>query len=42
MYEDAGVIVYRTGAVDAFSNPSLIKMVEDHLEGKTTLQKLGK
>lgn len=38
MYEDAGVIVYRTGAVDAFSNPGLIKMVEDHLEGKTVLQ----
>jgi NAD-dependent deacetylase len=42
MYEDAGVIVYRTGAVDAFSNPGLIKMVEDHLEGKTPLQKKEK
>lgn len=38
MYEDAGVVVYSTGAVDAFSNPGLIKMVEDHLEGKTVLQ----
>lgn len=38
MYEDAGVMVFRTGAVDAFSNPVLIKMVEDHLEGKTPLQ----
>lgn len=30
------------GAVEAFRNQDFIKMVEDHLEGKTTLQKLGK
>ncbi|AUE23363.1 NAD-dependent protein deacetylase [Raoultella phage Ro1] len=38
IYENAGVLVYRTGAVDAFNNPGLIKMVENHLEGKTPLQ----
>lgn len=38
MHDNSGVYVYRTGAVNAFSNPGLIKMVEDHLEGKTTLQ----
>ncbi|QOI68682.1 Sir2 (NAD-dependent deacetylase) [Klebsiella phage KpS8] len=38
MYENAGVLVYRTGAVDAFNNPGLIKIVENHLEGKTPLQ----
>jgi NAD-dependent deacetylase len=33
MYEERGVIVYRAGAAEAFSNEHFIKMVEDHLNG---------
>ena len=38
LYKDSGVFPFAVGAVEAFSNPALIKMVEDHLEGKTPLQ----
>lgn len=38
LYKDSGVIPFSVGAVEAFSNQDLIKMVEDHLEGKTCLQ----
>lgn len=39
MYKSAGVLPLMNTAVDAFSNQALIKMVEDHLEGKTALQR---
>ncbi|UYL84887.1 hypothetical protein pEaSNUABM55_00114 [Erwinia phage pEa_SNUABM_55] len=36
--DKAGILHWDKGAVDAFSDPKFIKMVEDHLEGKTCLQ----
>lgn len=38
LYEERGVLVYRCGAVEAFTNPKLIEIVENHLQGKTALQ----
>lgn len=32
-YEERGILTYRTGSVDAFSNQKLIETVEKHLEG---------
>lgn len=40
-YDIHGVLQFRCGAVEAFSNKNFIKIVEDHLEGKSPLQKLG-
>lgn len=37
-YEIHGVLQFRCGAVEAFSNKNFIKIVEGHLEGKTSLQ----
>lgn len=37
-YDVNGILNYRCGAVEAFSNERLIKIVENHLEGKTPLQ----
>lgn len=34
LYEERGILVYRAGAVDTFTKPSFIKMVEDFLSGK--------
>lgn len=36
--DEMGIRHWDKGAVDAFSDPAFIKMVEDHLEGKTCLQ----
>lgn len=33
MYEERGVLVYRAGAAEVFSNKNFIEMVEDHLNG---------
>lgn len=33
MYEERGVLVYRAGAAEAFSNEHFIKIAEDHLNG---------
>lgn len=41
LYEERGVLVYRCGAVEAFTNPKLIEIVENHLQGKTALQCKG-
>lgn len=38
MYENAGVIVFRAGAVETFSNKHFINLIEKHLEGATALQ----
>lgn len=40
-YDIHGVLQFRCGAVEAFNNKNFIKIVEDHLEGKSPLQKLG-
>ncbi len=40
-YDAHGVLQFRCGAVEAFSNNNFIKIVEDHLEGKTALQSKG-
>lgn len=37
-YDAHGVMQFRCGAVEAFSNNNFIKIVEDHLECKTALQ----
>lgn len=37
-YDIHGVLQFRCGAVEAFSNKNFIKIVEGHLEGKTSLQ----
>lgn len=41
LYEERGVLVYRAGAVETFSNPNFIKMVEDFLSGQTKLQSVS-
>lgn len=33
LYEDRGVVVYRAGAAETFSNKHFVKMVTDHLNG---------
>lgn len=38
LYDERGVPHWDKGTVDAFSDPAFIKMIEDHLEGKTSLQ----
>jgi len=38
LYTSYGIAYFQTGAVSAFSNPNLVKVVEDHLEGLTCLQ----
>lgn len=38
LYKERGVVVLRTGAVDAFSNQNLISAVEGHLEGAVNVR----
>lgn len=41
IYQNAGILVYRCGAVEAFSKKGFTDLVESHLEGKTLLQMRG-